>query len=50
VTLTPEEPAQLEEEHRAAVARQRRDREELAAKEAADEEWGEEIERRWGTR
>lgn len=44
--LTPEELAQLQEEHRQAVAQQRRDREEWAAVEAACEEWDREIEQR----
>lgn len=50
MTLTPEELAKLQEEHSRAVAQQRRDREELAAKQQRDAEWGEDIERRYGRR
>lgn len=46
--LTPEQLAQLQEDHSEAVAQQRRDRDELAAKQQSDDAWGEEIEQRWG--
>jgi hypothetical protein len=48
--MTPEELDRLWDEHERGVAQQRRDREDLAAKEQCDAEWGEEIERRWGNR